>query len=86
MILPKTSITDVDLDEFERQLREFESSRLKSSTAGVSEHPQVEAAQVSGGKNPKGGRPESSCALRGDASFVCSGAPKADEEFGQGQR
>ena len=24
MILPKTSITDVDLDEFERQLREFE--------------------------------------------------------------
>jgi hypothetical protein len=56
MILPKTSITDVDLDEFERQLREFESSRLKSSTAGVSEHPQVEAAQVSGGKNPKGGR------------------------------
>ena len=53
MILPKTPIRDIDLDEFARQLREFESLRAKSSTLGASEYPQTENARTIGGKNRK---------------------------------
>jgi hypothetical protein len=53
MILPKTPIRDIDLDEFAQQLREFESLRAKSSTLGASEYPQTENARTIGGKNRK---------------------------------
>jgi hypothetical protein len=56
MILPKAPIRDIDLDEFARQLREFESLRAKSSTLGASEHPQTKNARAIGGKNPKSSR------------------------------
>ncbi|MGC1576918.1 MAG: hypothetical protein WA813_12495, partial [Beijerinckiaceae bacterium] len=53
MILPKTPVGDIDLDEFARQLREFESLRAKSSTLGASEYPQTENARTIAGKNRK---------------------------------
>ncbi len=53
MILPKSPMRDIDLDEFARQLREFESLRAKSSTLAASEYPQTENARTIGGKDRK---------------------------------
>ena len=51
MTLPKTPDGGIDLDEFARQLREFESLRVKSSTVGAREN-----GRTVGGKNPKSDR------------------------------
>ncbi|MBV9569135.1 MAG: hypothetical protein JO172_13460 [Hyphomicrobiales bacterium] len=59
MILRKIPITDIDLDEFERKLREFESSSPTISAVGASEYPRAEIAPRSGAKkskNPKRSR------------------------------
>ena len=55
MILRKIPVKDIDLDEFERQLREFE-PLPKASTLGASENPQAENAATIGAKGPKSGR------------------------------
>jgi hypothetical protein len=53
MMLPKTPIRDIDLDELERQLRECEPLYPKNSTLGASEYPQSENARTICRKNPK---------------------------------
>ncbi len=43
MILPKTPISDIDLDELERKLRAFDPSCAKTSTRVASGYPQNES-------------------------------------------
>ena len=66
MVVRKSPISSIELDEFARELREFESLRAKSLTAGAKER-----VRMVGGKHPRSHR-ESACDQPASTSFVHS--------------